>query len=267
MLLLNKKRIYNFRFIFGLIVFFLIWTLISHLIGSSRLPKPLSVIKAFFSIISYKGLVEIGGADAYGIIPHLLYSLKQLVIGFLMGMFFGIGLGLLMASSDFAERLLTIPVEIARAIPPLVAIPFFIIWFGPGSSSQIGMMIFYTTVRMIIYTYEAVQNVPSVSISYAKTMGATKGQIYRTVIIEDIIPELAGGLRTILPTSFGIQVVAEMLGSSMGIGRVFSILIMVLAVDRIIAAIFWVALVANLLDYSVLKITRYITRWEAGFEN
>jgi ABC-type nitrate/sulfonate/bicarbonate transport system permease component len=120
---------------------------------------------------------------------------------------------------------------------------------------------------MIIYTYEAVQNVPSVSISYAKTMGATKGQIYRTVIIEDIIPELAGGLRTILPTSFGIQVVAEMLGSSMGIGRVFSILIMVLAVDRIIAAIFWVALVANLLDYSVLKITRYITRWEAGFEN
>ena len=248
-------------------MFLLIWTLISNSIGSSRLPKPLSVIRAFFSIISYRGLAEIGGAHAYGIIPHLLYSLKQLGIGFLIGMFIGVGLGLLMTSNNFAELLLTIPVEIARAIPPLVAIPFFIIWFGPGTYSQIGIMIFYTAVRMVIYTYEAVRNVPSVYLSYAKTMGATKGQIYLTVIMNDIIPELTGGLRTILPTSFGIQVVAEMLGSSIGIGRVFTILIMVLAVDRVIAAIFWVAIVANLLDFSVLKITRYITRWKAGFEN
>lgn len=265
--LLNKNRMNNLKFILGLIIFFLIWTLISYSVGSSRFPKPLGVVRAFFSIISSKGLREIGGANAYGIITHLLYSLKQLGIGFLIGMFIGIGLALLMTSNNFAKILLTIPIEIARAIPPLAAIPFFIIWFGPGPYSQIGIMIFYTAVRMVIYTYEAINNVPSVYLSYAKTMGATKGQIYRTIIMNDIIPELTGGLRTILPTSFGIQVVAEMLGSSIGIGRVFATLIMVLAVDRVIATIVWVAIVANLLDYLVLKITRYITRWKAGFEN
>lgn len=267
MALLNKNRMDNFKFILGVITFFLIWTLISYSIGSSRLPKPLSVVRAFFRIISYKGLPEIGGASAFGVITHLLYSLKHLGIGFSIGMFIGVGLALIMTSNNFVELLLTIPIEIARAIPPLAVIPFFIVWFGPGSYSQIGMLVFYTAVRMVIYTYEAVHNVPSVYLSYAKTMGATKVQIYRTVIMNDIIPELTGGLRTILPISLGIQIIGELLGSSMGIGKIFSTLIMVLAVDRIIATIFWVAIVGNLLDYSVLKITRYITQWKAGFEN
>ena len=94
------------------------------------------------------------------------------------------------------------------------------------------------------------------------TMGATRGQVFRTVIWPALFPELVGAMRVILAASWGLQVVAELLGTPAGVGKVFLYLIPLLRPDLIIAVIFWVTVVAVIVDQFVfVPIARWVTRW------
>jgi ABC-type nitrate/sulfonate/bicarbonate transport system permease component len=65
-----------------------------------------------------------------------------------------------------------------------------------------------------------------------------------------------------LAASWGLEIVAELLGSPAGIGRLFTYLVPLLRPDLIIALVFWTTIVAVVLDQLVLvPIVRWTTRW------
>ena len=70
---------------------------------------------------------------------------------------------------------------------------------------------------MIVNTLEAIRNVPPIYQDYARCMGATRRQIYRTVIVPAILPSLNGGIRVILGLSFAI-VLRRVAGTDSGLG-------------------------------------------------
>lgn len=172
------------------------------------------------------------------------------------------GTGLAMGWSPRFRSLLELPIEVFRTIPPLAAIPFFLMWFGPAALTQFLVLVFYSFLRVVINTVEAIRNVPPVLSQYARTLGATPGQVYRTVILPAIVPELVGAMRIALAATWGLEIVAELLGSPAGVGRLFSYLVPLLRPDLIIALIAWVTLVAVGLDQLILvPLLRVSTRW------
>ncbi len=181
-----------------------------------------------------------------------------------MGGALGIGIGLAMGWSNRFRSLLELPIEVFRSIPPLAAIPFFLMWFGPAALTQFAVLVFYASLRLVINTVEAIRNVPPVVSQYAQTLGATPGQVYRTVILPGIVPELVGGMRVAFAASWGLEIVAELLGSPAGIGKLFAYLVPMLRPDLIIALVAWVTLVAVGLDqFLLLPLVRMSTRWLA----
>ena len=65
------------------------------------------------------------------------------------------------------------------------------------------MLIGYMFLAIVINTLEAIRNVPQVSIHYALTMGASRGQVFRTIVLPAIVPELVGGIRVGVALALG----------------------------------------------------------------
>jgi ABC-type nitrate/sulfonate/bicarbonate transport system permease component len=153
------------------------------------------------------------GGGSNGILHHLLYSFQRTLLGSGIGVVLGVMCGLLMAFERRARLFLEAPIETMRMIPPLAAIPFFLMWFGPTETAQLTMVAFYCFFMMIINTVSAVANTSPIYTDYARTLGASKVRVYWTVILPAIVPELIGGIRVVIGVSWGIQIVTELMGA------------------------------------------------------
>jgi ABC-type nitrate/sulfonate/bicarbonate transport system permease component len=215
----------------------------------------------FATILRYSPFIDAGGAGTNGLLPHLLYSIRLTLFAGTVGIAMGILTGLLMGWSRRLHLLLEPPIEAVRTVPPLAAIPFFLAWFGPGAFTQFSIIVFYSSLRLVIYTIEAIRNIPSVHQEYAATLGANRWQVYRTVVLPGIVPELVGGMRVVVAMLWGIDVVAELMGAEFGVGRVLGVLAPMLAASTIVATILWIGLVAVTVDIFFMMLARRLTRW------
>lgn len=238
------------------------WWLIAAGVGASRLPTPWQQAAALAEVVWFSPVLAARPGGSGHLMGDVLYTTARCVTGGLVGGALGIGTGLAMGWSRRLRDLLELPIEVFRSIPPLAAIPFFLMWFGPAALTQFLVLVFYSFLRLVINTVEAIRNVPPVVSQYARTLGATSAQVFRTVILPGIIPELVGGLRVAFAASWGLEIVAELLGSPAGVGKLFGYLVPLLRPDLIIALIIWITVVAVSLDQLCLvPLTRLTTRW------
>jgi ABC-type nitrate/sulfonate/bicarbonate transport system permease component len=238
------------------------WWLVAEGVGPSRLPTPWQQAGALAEVVWFSPILAARPGGSGRLVGDVLYTSARCVTGALVGGALGIGLGLVMGWSRQVRAVLELPIEVFRSIPPLAAIPFFLMWFGPAALTQVLLLVFYSFLRLVINTVEAIRNVPPVVSQYARSLGATPAQIFRTVILPGIIPELIGAMRVALAACWGLQIVAEFLGSPAGVGKLFGYLVPLLRPDLIIALIIWLTVVAVGLDQFVLvPLARRATRW------
>lgn len=245
----------------GSVLFIGLWWGLANYLGASRLPPPWQTVTEFVSLLRYSPLIDMAGGGPNGLLPHLLYSIRLTLLAGTTGIILGILVGLAMGWSRTIHLLLEPPIEAVRTVPPLAAIPFFLAWFGPGSTTQFAVIVFYCGLRLVIYTIEAIRNLPPAYSEFAATLGAARWQIFCTVVLPGIIPELVGGIRVVIATTWGIDVVAELMGAEFGVGRVFGVLTPMLAASTIIATILWVAIAAGVTDVLFMMAARRFTRW------
>jgi ABC-type nitrate/sulfonate/bicarbonate transport system permease component len=238
------------------------WWLIAVNVGDSRLPTPWQQAEALAEVVWFSPVLAARPGGSGHLLGDVLYTTTRCVTGGLAGGALGILVGLAMGWSRRLRDLLELPIEVFRSIPPLAAIPFFLMWLGPAALTQFLILVFYSFLRLVINTVEAIRNVSPVMSQYARTLGATPVQVFRTVILPGIVPELVGGLRVAFAASWGLQIVAELVGSPAGVGKLFAYLVPLLRPDLIIALIAWITVVAVSLDQLLLvPLARKTTRW------
>jgi ABC-type nitrate/sulfonate/bicarbonate transport system permease component len=238
------------------------WWLVAAVVGPSRLPTPGQQLLTLWEVLWHSPVLAAQPGGTGRLTADLGYTTLRCVTGVTAGSAVGVLVGLGMGWSQRLGAFLGLPIEVFRTIPPLAAIPFFLMWFGPAPLTQFLLLVFYSFLRVVINTVEAIRNVPPVLRQHAEALGASPGQVYRTVVLPAVVPELVGGVRVALAASWGLQIVAELLGSPAGIGKLFAYLVPLLRPDLIIALILWTTLVAVAIDQLVLvPLARWGTRW------
>lgn len=246
----------------GIIAALGLWWLIAAIVGESRLPTPYEKLLAFIEVAWSSPVLRAQPGGSPHLWGDLWYTMARAVNGSILGTALGIAVGIAMGWSQRLNALLEPVIEVFRTIPPLAAIPFFLMWFGPTAEVQLAMLVFYAFLRLVINTVEAIRTVSPVLRQYAMTLGADAGQVYRTVVLPAIVPELIGAFRVVLAASWGLQIVAELLGSPAGIGKQLTYLVPLLRPDLIMALILWVTISAVVVDqFFLLPIARRVTRW------
>jgi ABC-type nitrate/sulfonate/bicarbonate transport system permease component len=191
----------------------------------------------------------------------LAYSLTIIVGGYLIGSIAGIILALVMAYSVIVRESLEPIVDALRPVPIFALIPLFLLWFGVGFPSQVALVAFGCFVILVVSTTEAVKNVPRIYVNAARTLGAGRSQVFRTIVVPAIMPNLVGAMRVAGAASFGLDVGAEFIGSQNGLGYLMINSAAYLHTDGIIVIAIIYTILAVLLDRIIALLTNRIVGW------
>lgn len=197
--------------------------------------------------------------------PYLLastgMSLLMIFTGFFIGTAWGIISGLLMAYSRVSYYMFGGILDFIRPVPILALIPLFVIWFGIGIFPQVALIVLGCSIILGVNTTEAIHNVPRLQINAALTLGANRKQIYRTMIIPMITPNIIGAIRLSAATSFGLDMAAEFIGAQIGLGYMMIVYEKYLRTEGILAVVLIISIIAYITDITIAKIEKKLTRW------
>jgi ABC-type nitrate/sulfonate/bicarbonate transport system permease component len=196
------------------------------------------------------------------LIENSLATARRVVIGVGVGISLGIAVGLLVGWSRWVREIVLPPILLLRTIPILALIPLFLFWFG---TREIGILIYITFAvfaMMIINTIEAIRNVSPLFQDYARCMGASQSQVYRTIIMPAIVPSLAGGIRVILGISWAIALAGELLATNRGLGWLMILSERQLKTGSMAVVVALFALFSIVVNAIFVQVANYVSRWQ-----
>lgn len=169
--------------------------------------------------------VSAGGAPSYlaatlSVLSNSLDTLERLAVGLAVGTFVGSLLGLAVSWSRWSRRIVDLPLQFIRMLPLLAMVPLFQLWFGTYFIGTIAFIAYGVGVVYFAGIVNAVKNVPDIYLANARTLGASKFRLYRTVILPAIFPELRSTILLSLGIAWGALLGAEYLGAQSGLGYV-----------------------------------------------
>jgi ABC-type nitrate/sulfonate/bicarbonate transport system permease component len=260
----NRRKISSRIDPFGIIGMFLlvgIWQLLTIFVPSSLLPAPQAVAwRIANDFFSARELTYFGLPNA-SLLGSMLYTAENVVIAVTIGSVLGAVTGLVTARFRLARSIIDPVVLTAGTVPILVVAPFFLIWFGVGRASATTLVLIYVCVTLYLFAQKAADNLDPVYEEFARTLGATPRRIVRDVLIPGTVPQILGGVRIALAGAWGLEAIAELLGSQKGIGKAVELFAGAVDVEGIFAALLVLGVVAVLFDAITASCFAKIAAW------
>lgn len=235
---MSRRSISRLMSLGVLVSLVLLWQVMSLLIRAQSVPGEPMVpgwqilaTKTFVSLADYwqgglgvSGIAQ-GGQRTYAgavlaILSNSIDTGERLFAGLALGSLVGFTAGLAVSWSKWTRRLVALPGQVLRTFPLLALIPLFQLWFG---LTFLGMVLFVAYGVAVIFftgTINAVRNIPPIYIDYARTLGAMKPRVYRTVVLPAMFPELRSTILLSLGMAWTAVVGAEFLGAQTGLGQI-----------------------------------------------
>ncbi|RFZ86193.1 ABC transporter permease subunit [Shinella sp. WSJ-2] len=233
-----------------------LWALASAyaLVSPVFLPSPRQVVIALYN------LVVTGFVDAT-LAEHVGASLYRIFGALIASILIGIPAGLAIGTSRVGRGILDPIVEFLRPLPPLAYLPLVIIWVGIGEASKITVIALSMLPSIILSTSAGVRAVSKDHINAARSLGASKAQVLREVVLPSAVPSILTGIRIALGAGWTTLVAAELVAATSGIGFMIQSAAQFLVTDIVIAGIIVIALIAIVLEYVARLIERRLVPW------
>jgi len=197
--------------ILPLVVFIILWQVYSTVVPGQQFyfSSPLNICIEF-----YKFFAEQNG------LHHTIITFTETILGFLIGNSVGILLGLLLW---FDKRMAAIsrPYLVALGALPIFALaPIMIVWFGIGIWSKIMMAALSTVVIAIVQSYHGAINADDRYIRVMKVFKASRGQIFKTIIVPSSLIWVFNSLRLNIGAALFGAFIGEFIAAESGIGYI-----------------------------------------------
>lgn len=176
------------------------------------LPPPATVLASLVEMVRSGYLLD-----------NVSISILRVVSGFLLAALIAVPLGIAMAISATIHNLTEPLVRLLSPIPGVAWVPLAILWFGLGDQAAIFIITIGSIFPILLNTAQGVQDADHRLIDAARTMGATRWQLLRRVLLPGLVPYLVTGFRTGLSFAWRVVIAAEMVGVPKGIGYVLTV--------------------------------------------
>jgi NitT/TauT family transport system permease protein len=144
----------------------------------------------------------------------------RVFVGLLIAAVLSVSIGVLIRYVGILEKLVLPTITLLSPVSPIAWLPVAIFIFGIGNAPAIFMVVVALFFHMVLSTISQIDNVNRNFINVARTMGASKRQVYSRVIIPAILPQLLIVLRLNLFGAWMVVLVAESTGVGFGLGQV-----------------------------------------------
>ncbi len=150
---------------------------------------------------------------------NLLTSLARVTEGFAVAAGAALALGVLAAVCGPLRAMLEPVIEFVRPIPPLAFLPMFLVWFGLGEGSKVAFIAYTTFFPMFIGVAASVLRVDVMLLRAAASLGATRTDLLRRVMLPAALPGIIVALRLGFGLALFVIVGAEFIGADAGLGN------------------------------------------------
>jgi len=196
------------------------------------------------------------------LLEHLGFSLFRVVIGFLLGALIGIPLGYAMGLSNWFRGWFDPIVEFMRPVPPLALIPLVIIWFGIGEVGKVILLFLAALWIMAIAARSGVSGVRISKVHAAYSLGASKWQIMRHVIVPNSLPEVFTGARVAMGVCWGTVVAAELVAAEKGAGMTIMVASKFQQTDIVLLGIILIGIIGFGIDMLIRGLEKWLVPWK-----
>lgn len=192
-----------------LVVFLLLWEYLPGWLG-----VPQFILPPFSQVIA-EGLRI---WDGERLLWHAGVTAAEVVIGFVLGSLLGALIGYALGMFPRIEAILS-PYLLALQIAPKVAFaPLFVMWLGYTLYPKILVAVLIVFFPVLINVLSAMRAMDSDLINLARSLSASRFQVFRMVEFPTTLPPLFSGLRIASTLAVIGVVVGELVGGNMGLG-------------------------------------------------
>ena len=235
------------------------WAAVSYgnralgLMAPALLPTPGEVVGVFVETMRDGSLPR-----------HVGTSLARVGVGFGLAAAAALVVGLLAALCVPVRLMLEPIIEFVRPIPPLAFLPMFLVWFGLGEASKVAFIGYTTFFPMFVAIAASVLRVDVVLLRAAASLGASRADLVRRVILPASLPGIVVALRLGIGLALFVIVGAEFMGADAGLGHLIMEGRVFFNPAQIVMGALVLGLLGSLLNTLLLAAERRLVGWRAA---
>jgi len=192
------------------------------------------------------------------LLRHFWVTAQEVVLGFLIGSGLGSLSGLLLWLSPLWARILHPYMIALNGVPKIALAPLIIVWFGLGMESKIAIAAIITFIVAFLQAYKGTQQVDEDLIRLMRSLGASKWQTFRTIVMPSSMPWVVSALRLNVGFALIGAVVGEYISAEEGLGHLVYYAGQVYDLNSVWVGIFSLMIMALLLEAVVSRLEKYL---------
>ncbi|MBO3802675.1 MAG: ABC transporter permease [Candidatus Brockarchaeota archaeon] len=196
------------------------------------------------------------------LIGNFASSLARVLVGFALGSLAGLGMGILMGYNDAVNKAFHPIFSILMPIPAVGWLPLLILWIGIGEALPITIVFLCSFFPLLYNTSTGIREVHRDCIDVARTLGASKREVLKTVLLPLALPSIFTGLRLEAGMAWRVIIAAEMVAIPSGIGALLVASESLLRVDVIMLCLMVLSVMCLIFEKALLFLERRCVRWK-----
>jgi len=227
------------------------WCVISYgnLAPADFLPSPTEVIRGTLQLFIQ-----------YDLTSAILISTRRIALAFLLASALALPLGVLMGAFAPINHLFESTMAPLRYMPISAFIPLLILWFGIYEKQKIAFLFLGVFVYLLPVVVSAIRAVPEELVQTALTLGASKMQVIRTVLVPAALPEIFDSFRVMNAISWTYVILAEAVNPS-GLGYMVELARTHQKASWSFAGLVVIGGIGLLTDFIIRTISAILFRW------
>ena len=198
---------------------------------------------------------------AHGFAKDIGVTIWRVFGGFFLAAAIGVPLGMAMGAYKPIEAFFEPFISFARYLPASAFIPLLILWAGTGEAQKLLVIFVGSFFQIVLMVAVTVGNTRRDLVEAAYTLGVSDRGIVRRVLLPSSAPEIAEILRLVLGWAWTYVIVAELIGSSSGIGHMIMDSQALLNTGQIIFGIIVIGFIGLASDFLFKALNRRLFPW------
>jgi NitT/TauT family transport system permease protein len=193
---------------------------------------------------------------------HLLHTLAETLLGFLLGSALGLLLGAAVALNRYIEYFFYPYIVMFQSMPKVALAPLIVVWFGLGLKSQVVNVALVACFPLIVNTIAGLKSAEEDRINLMRSLAASRTQVFWMLKLPSALPFVMAGLEVAMIFALIGAIVAEFVGSPAGLGMLIQSMNYSMDVAGQFSVLLILSILGLLLNRCILLIRRRILFWD-----
>jgi len=234
----------------GILILLAIWEIAVRILElpSYLLPAPSEIARVM--VERFQVILENSWVTAY-----------EMIMGYFLAIVIAIPMAIAITASPNFDRFITPILLFFQTVPKISLAPLFLVWFGVGILPKVLVAFLISFFPIIIDTAVGLRSIAPEMVDLARSMGATRFQIFYRFRLPTSLPYLFSGLKVASTLAVVGAVVGEFVGADKGLGYLLLVANSNLLTALMFGAIFALTAQGLILFYLIQSLETLLIPW------